>query len=145
MDGSRLWLLLAGLLVPAAAVAGEVEEGAKGPGLTAAEAIEVCEPEGQRQYLASLVCPDSSHPTFERQGSFGMRSPFPGPLSSEEANALLLRLMGDPTLRPGEPDFHMVDGYEVVCPDSTVFVYMDMYHCDAEGPPPAPPGFTLLR
>ena len=116
-----------------------------GPGLNISQAIEVCKASGQRQYLSMLVCPGDSHPTFKRIGSFGTRDPYPGDLSQAKADEILLRLISDPTLQSGEPDFHMVDGYEVVCPTSSTIIYMDLYHCGQDLPVTAPPGFTLLR
>ena len=115
------------------------------PGLSVKEAIEVCRAQGQRQYLSKLICPDASHPTFKRVGSFGTRDPYPGNLTQAEADKIILRLMGDPTLEPGDPHFHMVDGYEVDCPSGSTMIYMDFYHCDQELPSVVPPGFTIQR
>ena len=147
MTTVRLPTLLCGLFAIGSSLAVDVSDSdlQEGPGLNAAQAIEVCGARGQRQYLSMLVCPDHSHPTFKRVGSFGTRDPYPGDLPQEQADEILLRLISDSTLKPGEPDFHMVDGYEVECPGSSALIYMDMYHCGQELQPVVPPGFTLLR
>ena len=143
----QLLTLFVGIFAMQTSFAGTVgdDEPVPGPGLNVAEAIEVCDARGQRQYLSMLVCPDRSHPSFKRVGSFGTRDPYPGSLSMEEADEILLRLMGDPSLQPGDPHFHMVDGYEVQCPESSAMIYMDLYHCDQEFPTIVPRGFTLQR
>lgn len=142
----KMLTLLSGMFAmqASAGIVGD-DEPAPGAGMSVAEAIEVCDARGQRQYLSMLVCPDHSHPSFKRVGSFGTRDPYPGNLSTEEADEVLLRLMGDPSLQPGDPHFHMVDGYEVQCPKSSAMIYMDLYHCDQELPTVIPPGFTLQR
>ena len=147
MTKASFLTLVGGSLAMQACFAGNTLGGEllSGPGLSISQAIEVCEASGQRQYLSMLVCPGNFHPTFKRVGSFGTRDPYPGDLPQAEADEILLRLISDPTLHPGEPDFHMVDGYEVVCPGSSTMIYMDLYHCGQEFPTTAPPGFTLLR
>ena len=147
MKAALLLAFLSGVTAVGSDAAGSAagEELQEGPGLSVTEAIEVCEARGQRNYLSKLVCPDNSHPTFRRVGSFGTRDPYPGDLPPEKADEILLRLIRDPTLKPGEPHFHMVDGYEVECPGRRTMIYMDMYHCGQELQPLVPPGFTLLR
>lgn len=95
MTTVRLPTLLGGLLAVGSSLAGVVSDGElqEGPGLNAAQAVEVCEARGQRQYLSMLVCPDDSHPTFKRVGSFGTRDPYPGDLPQEKADEILLRLI----------------------------------------------------
>lgn len=59
-------------------------------------------PAGQRAYLSRLRCADGKRPQFERVGSFGAG------------------VYG-----------RIIDGYEVLCDDSTPeksMIYMDMYH-----------------
>jgi hypothetical protein len=64
--------------------------------------VRVSRPEGQRAYLASLLCADGKTPAFSRVGNFGVG------------------VFGN-----------IVDGYEVTCAGSTpekTIVMMDMYH-----------------
>lgn len=122
---------------PAAAAAADF-------GRTKEAAIEVCKPDGQRRYLARLVCPDSSHPRFERQGSVGERVDAP---EDEEVDleAKLEAMSGFSALKPGQRDFHMVDRYLVDCNGQRTALYLDMYHCDTPVPRIAPTGFTLIE
>lgn len=113
-------------------------------GKTRAQAIEVCEPKGERAYLARLVCPDQSHPEFERAGSVGPRNPPPENMTEEQAMAMLVGDRFAP-LAEGAIDLHIVDGYTVQCGEDTSTLYLDMYHCDVPPPDKAPEGFTLLR
>jgi hypothetical protein len=73
-------------------------------------------PEGEREYLGRLRCPNGKPPKFKRLGSYG-----PGPYGT------------------------VIDGYEVKCkkPKRTVRVFMDMYH-DAFEESRAVEGFTLV-
>lgn len=114
-------------------------------GLTAEAAIEVCDPAGERQYLARLVCPNSEHPSFERIGSMGMRNQTPQGLSEKEQQEMLQALFERRPMKPGDPDYHVLDGYDVTCGDTSTTLYLDMYHCGQEPPTTAPPGFTLIR
>jgi hypothetical protein len=64
--------------------------------------IEVCMPGGQREWLASVTCPDESKPTnAQRAGSVG----------------------------PGGTCGSIIDRYVVTCPDKEYEVFMDMYMC----------------
>jgi hypothetical protein len=115
-----------------------------GYGMSKAQAIEVCYPQGQREYLARLVCPGGAHPSFERSGSVGPRTPLPDDMSDAQVEALLAD-MRSPDKAGGEgPDLHVVDAYEVVCGEQRTRLYLDMYHCAAERPTRAPKGFTIL-
>jgi hypothetical protein len=111
-------------------------------GQSKATAIEVCGPPGQRAYLNQLVCTTGERPSYRRVGSFGARTAVP-PLSGEDAAARLKRALSTRALKPGEVDEHIVDGYEVVCSDTTHMIYLDMYHCEQPAPTTAPPGFKL--
>jgi len=113
-------------------------------GLAKEQAVEVCKPRGEHEYLARLVCPNSAHPKFDRHGSFGERTPLPDDLSEDASNRLVEDMMGYKALRAGETDYHIVDGYDVVCGETTTRVYLDMYHCDAPRPTRAPTGFSIL-
>ncbi len=114
-----------------------------GLGRTKATAIEVCRPQGERAYLSQLECAGGERPKYRRVGSFGPRTPVPPARSDADVTAQLKRALSARALRPGEPDIHIVDGYEVVCNDATHMIYMDMYHCEQPAPTVAPPGFRL--
>ncbi|MBI3373963.1 MAG: CHAT domain-containing protein [Betaproteobacteria bacterium] len=53
------------------------------------------------------------------------------------------RVVGYGVIKPGEPDVHIVDGYEVTCGNSKQMIYMDMYHCEQPPPTSPPPGFGV--
>ena len=108
------------------------------PGLgdTKATAIEVCMPPGQRAYLNRLLCADGSKPSYFRVGNFGPRNEVPPNLSDEDQARLMLG-----KLQPGDPDLHIVDGYQVSCGETKRMVYMDMYHCKQAPPTAVPAGF----
>ncbi len=115
-----------------------------GYGLSREHAIEVCYPEGQQQYLARLICPDNSHPAFERRGSVGPRQPMPDNMSEETIASLLADLRKSRKREPGEPDHHIVDAYDVVCGEATTTLYLDMYHCAQDRPVFSPKGFGII-
>ena len=114
-------------------------------GLTRDNAIEVCEPRGEREYLARLICPSGQHPEFERRGSVGPRTPLPSNLSEVEEKKLLIAVMSTDAYVPGSPDYHWIDAYEVRCEAVKTTIYMDMYHCAANTPSSAPSGFTIAN
>lgn len=130
---------------PAAAPAMEapVQED-DGYGMSKALAIEVCYPQGQREYLARLVCPDGAHPDFERAGNVGMRTPLPEDLSDAQIEALLSDMRSPDGAVVDGPDLHIVDAYEVTCGEQRTRLYLDMYHCAADRQTRAPKGFTIL-
>lgn len=106
-------------------------------------AIEVCMPTGQRAYLARLVCASGEPPSYKRVGSFGNRNAFPKNLPPGEERALFERVMRGEPMKPGEVDYHVVDGYELACGETRRIVYLDMYHCHQPAPAVVPHGFTL--
>lgn len=110
-----------------------------GYGESRATAIEVCRVDGQRAYLARLVCPGGEAATYDHIGNAGPRNDLPAdkPLSEQVSSA-----RRDP-LPPGEVDYHVVDVYAFACGASTANLYLDMYHCHQQGPTRAPPGYTL--
>lgn len=112
-------------------------------GASKESAIEVCRPAGQRAYLDRLQCADGSPVTYRRVGSFGARTELPQNLSDKEQAALLDKAIRGTPLQPGEPDHHVVDGYEVSCGQAKRIVYMDMYHCDRPATTEVPAGFTV--
>ena len=109
-------------------------------GLSAASAVEVCEPNGERKYLQRLRCPDGSAPTFQRRGSGGSRTP----ASEADKDKMLDQMFREGPLAPGEPDLHVIDYYEVKCGAQLTEIVMDMYHCHQAEPEQAPPGFTIV-
>ena len=133
------------LVASAPQYAGAAEVGSAGAdwGLTKEAAVEVCEPEGERQYLARLVCPDGAHPTFSRTGNVGPRTPLPENMSEADVADLLSAAEERRELEPGEADKHWIDAYEVICGSDMTVVYMDMYHCSTPAPAVAPAGFTI--
>ena len=110
-----------------------------GYGESRGEAIEVCNPDGERAYLERLVCPGGEPASFDRLGTYGPRNELPAnqPLSEQIASA-----RRDP-LKPGETDYHVIDGYQVACGASKRLLYLDMYHCHQAAPTDAPPGYSL--
>ena len=113
-------------------------------GLLQSHPIEVCKPEGQRRYLARLVCPNRQHPEFRRVGSVGPRTPIPEAVLEANLARWLAAASAYQSLEAGDPDYHMVDHFELDCGDSSTSLYLDMYHCDAPPPDGAPRGFELL-
>lgn len=108
--------------------------------MSIATAVEVCRPQGQRAYLRRLRCPDGSTPTFSRGGSGQSRTL---PKTPEEEKLVAEQMFRQGPLKPGEPDYHIIDYYDVRCGDRTTTVIMDMYHCAQPEPTQAPPGFTI--
>lgn len=100
-------------------------------------------PAGQRAYLSRLICAGGLAPEYRRVGSFGPRSNIPNDLTQDQQKALLDRLRGAIPPQPGEPDYHIVDGYELACGAEKRIIYMDMYHCGQPTPAEAPHGFSL--
>ena len=143
--GASTTLLLVACSTPAtgpgaqqAGEAGRSQSTQPAPGLgdTKATAIEVCMPPGQRAYLNRLLCADGSKPSYFRVGNFGPRNEVPPKLSDEDRTRLMLG-----KLQPGDPDLHIVDGYQVSCGETKRMVYMDMYHCKQAPPAAVPAGF----
>ena len=116
-----------------------------GLGMSKEKSIEVCKPEGERNYLARLVCPDSSHPRFNRIGRFGFRQDFPAGMSEEDQMKVMTDSMGFEKLEPGAVDYHTIDGYSIECGKTKTTLYLDMYHCDVPAPSQAPVGFSITN
>lgn len=112
-----------------------------GYGTTMATAVEVCKPDGERKYLRRLRCPDGSVPTFQRSGSGSSRTVPPEELDPDQRMELVF---ADRPLAPGEPDYHIVDYYDVRCGNTVTEVVMDMYHCHQAEPTEAPRGFSIV-
>jgi hypothetical protein len=131
----KLLALLSALILLSIPFAQAAEDGS---GDSKGSAIEVCMPAGQRAYLARLACPGGQPPSYKRIGSVGPRSPFPAEASESDKMALIQRV----GLKRGEPDYHIVDEYDITCGTVTRRIYMDMYHCDRSDPMSAPVGST---
>lgn len=112
------------------------------PGSSRDTAIEVCQPRGEQAYLSRLLCSDGTVPTFERVGSFGPRSDH-ALKEGETEPSLRERINGAP-LKPGQPDRHILDGYDLQCGTKKYFLYMDMYHC-SQAEPNVPPADFKFR
>lgn len=113
-------------------------------GLTQAHAVEVCLPDGERDYLSRLICPSGEHPTFDRTGNVGPRTAIPGNMSRHAKDRMLQDNLEMTPLKAGEPDYHWIDAYEVTCGTTTTTVYMDMYHCQVDRPAKTPTGFGIV-
>ena len=146
----RFWKLLAtSALLGGCATSGEPSAVAPSPapdgyGLTRSQPVEVCRPDGERQYLARLICPSGEHPKFDRTGSVGPRTAIPTDLSQAEQEKLLRNNMEMNPLAADEPDYHWIDAYHVSCGAQTTTIYMDMYHCSVVRPGNAPAGFGIV-
>ncbi len=99
------------------------------PGETKQFPVEVCKPQGEREYLSRLTCPAGDTPSYKRLGSYGERNPLPKGLSGAEFNKMLESMMSYEALQHGDSDHHVIDGYEFACGTQKRIVYMDMYHC----------------
>lgn len=126
---------------PPPRVQADRDQGPKRFGLSKEEAINVCQPGGERRYLARLRCADGQPPEFRRRGNVGQRNERQA--GATEADLMRQMDMSRP-LDPGEVDYHIVDLYEVVCSNKTYEIFMDMYHCADPPVTRAPRGFTVL-
>lgn len=137
--------LLAAALLSACANPPPAPQAAPGPppGETKRTAIEVCMPAGERAYLSRLQCANGEPVRFRRVGNFGPRTEIPANMPESESSALLEKMLRREAPKPGEPDFHIVDGYEVTCGASKRLIYLDMYHCQQPPPEVAPGGYVL--
>ncbi len=117
-----------------------------GFGLSRDAAIEVCRFRGRDAYFSKLLCPDGRRPTFHRVVNVGSRGDMPSDLTPAQVDSIFKALQTDspPPLRPGDPDYHIVDHYIFTCEASQVSVFVDMYHCEKPEPKVAPRGLKLL-
>ena len=99
-------------------------------GLSKHDAIEVCLTPGVKRALDGWRCPGGDRPRqVRRLGSIGTRT---DPVDPNDPR-LLLQMDPEVPIRPGEPDFHIVEAFEMRCADLAYTIFIDMYHC---APPP---------
>ena len=141
----RICIVLSLALLPACASMQRAQVQGDSPplGESKGAAIEVCTPNGQRAYLSRLICPSGEPVAFRRVGSFGPRVALPRTASETERDAMYKTMSSYEALQPGEPDVHIVDGYELTCGTSKRLLYLDMYHCATAPREFAPAGYTL--
>jgi hypothetical protein len=95
-------------------------------GTTREAAVEVCGVGEEYATLRLMRCHDRSVPAAKRRGVVGERTPFE---KGEPLPPIDLMMSGAP-LPPGARDHHIVDLFEVRCPnEATTRIYMDLYHC----------------
>jgi len=129
--------LLIAVALAACAHAGAAPPTPPGWGRTRERAAEVCLPPGVNAWLEGLRCPDGSEAHARRVGSVGSRTTPTDPNDPR----ILLQMDPEHRLQPGEPDLHIVDAFEAVCPGAVYTLFVDMYHCPAPLHPPPPEGF----
>lgn len=134
----------AGCATSGAPRVGETSSTTGSYGLDRSRPVEACRPDGQRQYLARLICPSGEHPQFDRTGSVGPRTAMPTNMSKAAKEELLRNNMEMRPLAAGEPDYHWIDAYAVSCGAQTTTIYMDMYHCSIAPSSTAPAGFGIV-
>ena len=110
-------------------------------GLDRETALEVCKPPGEHAYLKRLRCTDGSTPTYSRRGSVGTRHP----ATEGDEERMLAQMDAQHSLSPGEIDLHILDLYDVVCPEKVYSLFLDMYHCRQPTPDVAPLGLALAE
>lgn len=86
----------------------------------------MCLTPGEKAFFDQWRCPGSgAKPLLTRLGSVGMRNE---PVDPNDPR-ILLQMDPERPLGPGEPDFHIVDAFQLRCADLTYTVFVDMYHC----------------
>lgn len=135
-------VLLLGALTPALAVEPAGQAGTYA--LSQDDPIEACRPDGARRYLEGLACPSGERVVFTRLGSMNTRTPLPADMTQAQVVAMVEANLAARALAPGEPDYHVIDAYQVECGDSgKTTLYVDAYHCGASRPPRVPAGFRI--
>jgi hypothetical protein len=110
-------------------------------GLTPTQAVEVCSPDGEREYLSRLRCPDGRAPRHTRN-----RSEFRNIPDTPDAERVAQgQVIERKSLRKGDRDYHMVDAYQLTCGHVVLEVFLDMYHCGAAKPSRAPVPLSLKK
>ena len=154
---------LALVLAWAPTIAGEAGAGDR-HGLEPGDPVEVCRFTVGERLFAALVCPTGERPSINRTGSVGPRTGIPKGMTTEAfvrrtypvkagetvlvhaaeaAVAMVEGMLRMRPLEPGEPDYHVLDAYELRCGTTVTTLYLDGYHCQSEPPLRAPAGFTL--
>ena len=117
-------------------------------GIVRENAIEVCHPQGEHEYLSKLACADGNAPEYRLLGNAGTRTDptkeFADKLKRDDK--VFEMLISPAPIPPGEPDIHIVDVFEIKCRTSTTKLYFDRYHCSEESKarlPLAPRGFQI--
>ena len=95
-------------------------------------AAEVCLPPGEKAWLGKLLCENGKPPIITRLGNFGTRT---RPADSNDPR-ILLQMDAEVRLKPGEPDLHMIEAVQAECGAQKYTIYIDEYHCSAQGQPP---------
>ncbi|UNK56283.1 hypothetical protein MNQ95_08850 [Pseudoxanthomonas daejeonensis] len=81
---------------------------------------------------------------FTRLGSMDPRTPLPADMTQAEVVEMIQDSLQAKPLVPGEPDYHVLDGYEIECGGTgKTVLYLDAYHCSTPGPGQAPAGFRI--
>jgi hypothetical protein len=111
--------------------------GPPGFALSKGSAAEVCLPPGEAAWLGKLLCEDGSRPRLTRVGNVGTRMQ---PVDPNDPR-ILLQMDAEVRLHPGEADLHIIEAVEAECGKQKYTIYIDEYHCSAQGqsPPPLPP------
>jgi hypothetical protein len=111
--------------------------GPPGFGLSKSSAAEVCLPPGEAAWLGKLLCEDGSRPRLTRVGNAGTRMQ---PVDPNDPR-LLLQMDAELPIKRGEADLHIIEAVEAECGSQKYTIYIDEYHCPAQGqpPPPLPP------
>lgn len=133
---------LALVLAWAPTIAGEAGAGDR-HGLEPGDPVEVCRFTVGERLFAALMCPTGEPPSINRTGSVGPRTGIPKGMTTEAAVAMVEGMLRMRPLEPGEPDYHVLDAYELRCGTTVTTLYLDGYHCQSEPPLRAPASFTL--
>ena len=138
-------LAVVGLLGAMAPAHADTPAGRPGDyGRSHANPVEVCRPDGARRYFERLVCPSGERAAFTRLGSMDTRTPLPADMTQAQVVAMIEGNLAARPLAQGEPDYHVLDGYQVECGDTgKTLLCVDAYHCGASPPPRAPDGFRF--
>jgi hypothetical protein len=97
-----------------------------GPGSASDSPAEVCLPQGARDYLSQLRCPNGAVISVQARVNVGPRNDPPDDLSDSEWEKMK---DSNQALAAGEIDYHIVDRFTVRCAGVDYSVYVDIYHC----------------
>ena len=137
-------LVVASLVFSTGATATEPQKGSKPDdefGLTPAQAVAVCTPDGEREYLSRLRCPNGRAPKYDRSRSQVRITP-----DTPEAERVAREQMIErKPVREGDRDYHIVDAYRLTCGNVVLELFLDMYHCDVAKPSRAPAPLSVKK